>query len=90
VSSEPYAVRLTSRANRQLGKLPAADGARLRRPVFSLAFQPRPSGATQIAGTSRWRIRIGDLRVIYEIDDSERLVIVTKIARRSESTYRRL
>jgi mRNA interferase RelE/StbE len=58
--------------------------------VFNLAFQPRPSGATQIFGSSRWRIRIGDVRVIYEIDDLKRLVIVTKIARRSESTYRRL
>jgi mRNA interferase RelE/StbE len=90
VTGEPYDVRLTSRAHRQLEKLSPADGARLRRPVFSLAFQPRPPGAAQVVGSSRWRIRIGDLRVVYEIDDPKRMVIVTKIARRSESTYRRL
>jgi mRNA interferase RelE/StbE len=92
VSSVPSSVAIagTIVPASQLEKLTPADGARLRRPVFNLAFQPRPSGATLIVGSSRWRIRIGDLRVIHEIDDSKRLVIVTKIARRSESTYRRL
>jgi len=37
-----------------------------------------------------WRIRVGDLRVIDSIDDAGRLVIVLKVARRSESTYRRV
>jgi len=44
----------------------------------------------KLADTDFWRLRVGDLRVIYVIDDAARLVIVLKVARRSESTYRRV
>jgi mRNA-degrading endonuclease RelE of RelBE toxin-antitoxin system len=37
-----------------------------------------------------WRLRVGDLRVVYLVDDASRLVVVLKVARRSESTYRRV
>jgi hypothetical protein len=41
-----------------------------------------------LAGSELWRLRVGDLRVIYAIDDAARLVIVLRVARRSESAYR--
>jgi Plasmid stabilisation system protein. len=44
----------------------------------------------KLAGTNFWRLRIGDLRVIYLVDDAASLVVVLKVARRSESTYRRV
>ena len=44
----------------------------------------------KIGGTDFWRLRIGELRVIYLIDDTARLVVVLKVARRSESTYRQV
>jgi mRNA-degrading endonuclease RelE of RelBE toxin-antitoxin system len=43
---------------------------------------------TKLTGTDFWRLRIADLRVIYQVDDAARLVVVLKVARRSESTYR--
>jgi mRNA-degrading endonuclease RelE of RelBE toxin-antitoxin system len=42
-----------------------------------------------IAGTEFWRLRVGELRVIYQVNDRRRVVVVLKVARRSESTYRR-
>jgi mRNA interferase RelE/StbE len=62
----------------------------LRGPILALAIEPRPPGAVKLAGSEFWRLRVGDLRVIYSIDDAARLVIVLRVARRSESTYRRI
>ena len=44
----------------------------------------------KLAGTDFWRLRVGDLRVIYLVDDGANLVVVLRVARRSESTYRRV
>jgi mRNA-degrading endonuclease RelE of RelBE toxin-antitoxin system len=45
-------------------------------------------GVTKLVDSEFWRLRGGDLRVIYAIDDDAGLVIVLRVARRSESTYR--
>lgn len=83
-------VELAPAAQRQLRRLPPGDAARLRGPILLLALEPRPPGAMKLAGTNFWRLRIGDLRVIYLVDDAASLVVVLKVARRSESTYRRV
>jgi mRNA interferase RelE/StbE len=90
VSERRHRVELAPAAQRQLRRLPPGDAARLRGPILALAIEPRPSGVVKIAGTDFWRLRIGELRVIYLIDEAARLVIVLKVARRSESTYRRV
>jgi mRNA interferase RelE/StbE len=84
-----YRVDLAPAAQRQLTRLPPGVAARLRGPILALALEPRPPGTVKLEGSDFWRIRIGDLRVIYAIDDDARLVIVLRVARRSESTYRR-
>jgi mRNA interferase RelE/StbE len=88
-ASAPYRVDLAPAAQRQLGRLPPGVAARLRGPILALAIDPRPPGTAKLVDSDLWRIRVGDLRVIYAIDDRERLVIVLRVARRSESTYRR-
>ena len=82
-------VELAPAAQRQLRRLPPGDAARLRGPILALAFEPRPSGAVKLTGTEFWRLRVGDLRVIYLVDDDANVVVVLRVARRSESTYRR-
>jgi mRNA interferase RelE/StbE len=90
VSERGWRVELAPAAQRQLRRLPPGDAARLRGPILALAIDPRPPGAIKIAGTSFWRLRVGELRIVYLIEDDDRLVVVLKVARRSESTYRRL
>jgi mRNA-degrading endonuclease RelE of RelBE toxin-antitoxin system len=51
-------------------------------------IDPRPPGVVKLAGTDFWRLRVGDLRIVYLIDEDANLVVVLKVARRSESTYR--
>ena len=75
-------------AARQLRRLPPGDAARLRGPILALGLEPRPPGATPLVGSEWWRLRIGDLRLIYVIDDVLRVVVVLRAARRNESTYR--
>ena len=86
----PYQVQFAPTSAKELGRLRADDAARLRRPILGLAFEPRPAGSRGIAGTRYLRLRVGDLRVIYAVMDEERRVVITRIAKRSEHTYRRL
>ncbi len=85
-----YRVELAPAAERQLRRLPPGDAARLRAPILALATEPRPAGVTNLVGTDFLRLRVGLLRVIYVVDDDARLVLVLRVARRAESTYRRI
>jgi mRNA interferase RelE/StbE len=52
--------------------------------IDGLAVNPRPPGAVKLAGRDDFRVRVGDYRVVYAVDDSERLVIVARVAHRRE------
>jgi mRNA interferase RelE/StbE len=56
--------------------------------IDGLAANPRPVGCAKLAGRDDYRIRVGDHRVVYAVDDAERLVMVARIAHRRE-VYRR-
>jgi mRNA interferase RelE/StbE len=90
VSEPAYRVELAPAAQRQLRRLPPGDAAGLRGPILALALDPRPPGASKLAGSDFWRLRLGQLRVVFAIDDAARVVVVLRAARRAESTYRRL
>jgi mRNA interferase RelE/StbE len=90
VSGGGYRVELAPAAQRQLRRLPPGDAARLRGPILTLAVAPRPPGVVKLTGTDFWRLRVGDLRIIYAIDTMDSVIVVLNVARRSESTYRRI
>jgi mRNA interferase RelE/StbE len=90
VSEPAWRVELSPAAQRELRRLPPGDAARLRGPILALSIDPLPPGSAKLAGTDFWRLRVGDLRVVYEIEDIDRLIVVLRVARRSESTYRRI
>jgi len=80
-----YYVALASSAEKELKKLPANLIARLVPRLENLASNPRPSGCKKLrGGDGEWRIRSGDYRVVYTIDDMKLLVEVTRIRHRSE------
>ena len=90
MSGADYRVEISPAAQRQLRRLPPGDAARLRGPILSLAVEPRPPSVAKLADTDFWRLRVGDLRIVYLVDEASRLVVILRVARRSESTYRRL
>ena len=56
--------------------------------IEALAADPRPPGAATLAGRDDYRVRVGDYRIVYAVDDAARAVIVAQIAHRRE-VYRR-
>ena len=81
-----YEVILTKRAHREYNKLSPADQDRIDITLDRLETNPRPPGIKKIRGNI-FRVRNGDWRIIYAIIDKDNLVLVGRIARRSEDTY---
>ncbi len=81
-----YAVLLEKSAARFLLRLRDAKlKSRLDEAIESLAGDPRPSGCRKLAGTSdRYRVRVGDYRIVYRIDDGKVTVLVLVIDHRRE------
>jgi mRNA interferase RelE/StbE len=76
---------LTSSAERELKKLSGQLIERIVLRLEALASNPRPPGCKKLkSGDREWRIRVGDYRVVYTIDDAKLLVEVTRIRHRSE------
>ena len=81
-----YAVQLEKSAARFLLRLRDAKlKSRLDEAIESLADDPRPPGCRKLAGTSdRYRVRVGDYRIVYRIDDGKVTVLVLVIGHRRE------
>jgi mRNA interferase RelE/StbE len=69
---------------RQLESLPEKDFQAVVKTLERLEDNPRPSGVEKIKGTELWRIRQGDYRAIYHIDDEEKIVTVVRIGHRRD------
>ena len=86
----PFQVELAPAAQRDLRRLPREAQALLARPIQALAEDPRPAGVRKLRGEERtWRIRVGPYRIVYDVLDERALVVILKVTRRSEITYRR-
>ncbi len=82
---DSYTVEVKPAARKELEALPDKLLARVVRKLESLANNPRPTGCKKLKGyKDQWRIRVGDWRVVYFIDDAAKLVSVTRIAHRRE------
>ena len=80
-----YRVALTASAEKELHRLSSQMVARIVPRLEQLASAPRPPGCKKLKGGDKeWRIRVGDYRIVYEIDDKARTVDVTRIAHRRE------
>jgi len=79
-----YDVFILRRAQKELANLPKTDYERMRDAVMALAENPRPAGCKKLTGREGWRIRSGDYRAIYEIDDAQRRVTVLHIGNRRD------
>lgn len=77
-----YEVLILRRAQKELSDLPKADYERVRDAVAALSQNPRPAGCKKLIGREGWRIRSGDYRAIYEIDDALHKVTVLHIGHR--------
>lgn len=80
-----YRIEYKPSAERAFLALPKEVQWRICPRIEALATDPRPPGAKKLRGyEKRWRIRVGDYRVIYEVHDKELLVLIVKIGHRSD------
>lgn len=86
-----YRVLVESRAERELKALPPEILKRIDRKLQALADTPRPRGTQKLKGREGegYRVRVGDYRILYQIDDAQKLVRVYRIKHRREAYRRR-
>ena len=81
-----YEVRLARSARKELEALPDAVLARVARALDALTSDPHPRGCKKLRGASDlWRVRVGDYRITYHVDDGVRLVEVRAIRDRKDA-----
>ncbi|WP_309343711.1 type II toxin-antitoxin system RelE family toxin [Actinomyces oris] len=84
-----YQIQFSPAAARQLRKLDGRTQRRIQAVVELLAQEPRPAGAKKlVGGHGEWRVRTGNYRIIYEIDDGVLVVLVLAVGHRRD-VYRR-
>lgn len=85
--SQRYRIIIDPHATRQLRRIRGAARTRIDAAMTSLRQNARPHGALKLRGDG-YRLRWGNWRIFYEIDDDARMVTVTDVLRRNEATYR--
>lgn len=80
-----YHVRKTHKVQREIDAIEKRDRLRIEGVVALLAENPRPPKATKLAGQrDRWRVRAGNYRILYEIEDDVLTVLVIRVGHRRE------
>jgi mRNA interferase RelE/StbE len=78
-----YSITILRKAQKELAELPVPVFEIVEQKLLGLRDNPRPVGCKKLKGaTDIWRVRSGDYRVLYEIDDSAKTVTIIKIGHR--------
>lgn len=82
--AKTYSVLVSPAAWRELMKLPQAQQERILTAIESLEMAPRPSGSKKLEDGTDYRLRVGDYRVIYSVEDAVLRVLIVKVGHRRE------
>lgn len=77
-----YSVSMARRARKGLADLPDPAYEKVKEAIKGFIENPRPVGCKKLVNRPGWRIRIGDFRVVYEIDDEKKTVEILDIGHR--------
>ncbi len=83
-----YRLSIPRSVNKRMERLPVEVYDRVDSAILALADDPRPPGCARLRGREDWRVRVGDYRIVYGIDDERRLVEILNVAHRRD-VYRR-
>lgn len=83
-----YKLLYTEGFYRSLKPIPKKETVRIFRKTVALADDPRPVGSQKLSGQEHYRIRQGDYRIIYSIEDDRLVIIVVNVGHRS-TVYKR-
>ncbi len=80
---DKYSLEIKPSAQKELDALDDRLFSRIDRKILALSENPRPAGCKKLRGyRDLWRIRVGNWRVVYIIDDTSKLVSITRVAHR--------
>ena len=80
-----FQIEVDDRSVKSLLRLPKRILPRVRKAISALAFEPRPPGSKKLTGREGYRIRVGDYRVLYEIEDEKKRIRIYKISHRKDA-----
>ncbi len=83
-SERGYSVRIKRSAEKEMDRLPARTFQRIAQAILKLERDPRPKGAKRLRGVQDYRLRVGAYRVLYCIDDDDRVVDVIAVGHRRD------
>ena len=79
-----YSIKIKPSAVKELGKIPKKDLERIVSKIKSLSSDPRPPGCEKLSGEEKYRIRQGNYRIVYLIEDTVLIIIVIKVGHRRD------
>jgi mRNA interferase RelE/StbE len=79
-----YRLSVLRRAQKELEQVSLDAYERIVAAIRALAEEPRPPGCRKLSGRKGWRIRVGDFRVIYVIDERERTITINNVGHRRD------
>lgn len=79
-----YSLFILRRAQKELAKLPPEIYEHAKKAIQNLGEERKPAGCRKLTGREGWRIRVGNYRVIYEVDDARRVVTVLHVGHRRD------
>lgn len=80
-----YKIRIKRSAGKELRRIRGRDQSRIIARIQQLASAPRPPGSKKLSGEEKYRVRQGDFRILYKIEDEIVTVFVVRIAQRGEA-----
>jgi mRNA interferase RelE/StbE len=81
---EPYRIVFKKSVAKDLKKIPKKDVSKILKVIRSLADDPRPPQVKKLSGQDRYRMRQGNYRILYSIEDAQLVVTVVKVGDRRD------
>lgn len=79
-----YQLEISHVAHRQIRRLPASTQERINNAIAGLAGNPRPVGNRKLTAREGYRVRVGDYRILYRIDDEAKSIVVYRVMSRGD------
>ncbi|HUV44648.1 MAG TPA: type II toxin-antitoxin system RelE/ParE family toxin [Dehalococcoidales bacterium] len=79
-----YRLEISHTAHRQIRQLPAQTQERINRAIAHLAENPRPPGAKKLTARDGYKVRVGDYRILFQVDDGAKVVIIYRVMSRGD------
>jgi len=80
-----YSVKIKRTAQKSLAKIAQLDQEKIVAAIKALEIEPKPHGCKKLSGREAWRIRVGDFRIIYEIQESVLVIMGVVVGHRSQA-----